>query len=551
MGLAIAGAVSGRRVWSTLLDTQVQTKVSVWRWSLDLIRDFPVFGVGRGGFENAFPPYRHPLPGEFGNTAVHVECFPLQWAADWGVPVTLATLAVLGLSGWRAVRRAKNDPVAAGLFTGLCVLFLQNFADLGLELFSVAIAAVVAFACIDSPPDPAPRPRVLGPAQATVAFAALVCVALGASPPQIDRQKAGRAYAALSHAPKAALLAFQHGLEPLLSRHPGDAFFPLLGGLVAERVGANPLPWLGRALERAPLSGGAHLALSDYLAARHARRQSLLHARFAAVYDRGLRDQALARIGSRVRDKMDLEDALPKGLPGSELLTRTCPLVATALHVDCRRMVQERQSSPEGERALAEALVEALERHERPCEDSKRGCAEEALRLLDGLDARAVKDPELAELKARILALQGRPRDAALLLLERCPGGNDGKSCFDRALDLAVAARDSRTIDEIAARYAPLVCADPAACGAFHEHLGRIDTDLAVDAGALKHFLQAAKASPSAERWLLVAETAARLGIRSTASLAVERASRESGLGDEQRQRLAAMQAKLAGASHE
>jgi hypothetical protein len=550
MGLAVAAILSGRRVFSTLLDTQMQAKVSVWRWSLDLIGDFPVFGVGRGGFENAFPPYRHPLPSDYGNIDVHVESFPLQWAADWGIPVAVGALVLLGLAARRTLRRTKGDPASAGLFTGLAVLFLQNSADLGLELFAVSIAAVVAFAALDEPPEPAPSPAALGlgPAPAMVAVAVVVTLALGAAPPQVERRTASRAYAALGRSSATELRAFKLALEPIIRRHPGDAFLPLLGGLATERLGADPLPWFGRALERAPFSAATHLALSDTLAARNARAQSLLHARLAAFHDRGLRDRALARIASRARDRRDLEDAFPAGLPASELLASTCALLLPSLRVDCQRLVLERRPSPDSERALAATLVVALERRDPPCGDATRRCLDEAFTLLDRLETQQKdKDPALSELRARLMSLDGRKSEAAALLLEHCTGGSDDKACFERALDLATEAGDANAIDAVTARYAPLVCADSAACGALHERVGRIYARLSADATALRHFLAAAKASPSAERWVVTAETATRVGASSTAALALDRASREAGLSGEHRSRIAATKAKLDG----
>jgi hypothetical protein len=548
MGLAIAATFSARRVFGTLLDTQMLAKVSVWRWSLDLIGDFPVFGAGRGAFENAFPPYRQPLPGDAG-IAVHAESFPLQWAADWGIPVSVLALAMLGFLARRGLRRAKSDPVSAGIFTGLAVLFLQNFADLGLELFSVSVAAVVAYAAIDEPANASPSARVLGPAQALVVLAAVLALLLGATPPQVERRKAQRAYAALARASKAELRAFKADLGHRLRRHPGDGFFPLLGGLVAERLQENPMPWLGRAIERTPTSSSAHLALSDALARRGAGRQSLLHARLAATYDFGRRHEALGRIASRLRSKADLQDSFPSGLPGSDLLARLCPLVEPGLRVDCQRLVLERSASRENEHSLAQGLIVALERGDAPCRDSASACADEAGRLLDRLEAsHAERDTGLAELRARLLAHGGRRREAASLLVDRCPAGDDATRCLNQALDLALAARDENAIELVMARYAPLVCADPAACGALHERVGRGYAELPADAAALRRFLDAAKVSPTPERWLAAAEVAVRLGAGSTATLALERASREPELSDEQRSRLAAVQAKLDGA---
>jgi hypothetical protein len=548
-GLALAAVISGRRVFSTLLDTQVRTKIMVWRWTLDLISDFPVFGAGRGGFEAAFQPYRHPLDSDYSSIVVHAESFPLQWAADWGLPVCLVALAGFGFLGRRLWGRAARDPLAAGLVTGLCALFLQNLADLGLELFSVMAAAVVAFVAADEAPATTTTTRPLAPPQGLVVLTAALVLWLGATPPQVERQRARQAYAKLTHASAQELRDFRARLEPALERHPGDPYLPLLGGLATWRLREDPMRWLGRALERSPLDGNTHLALSDVFAARKALPQSLLHARYAALYGRDVRDQALSRAASRVRTRSDLTDTFPNGLPGSELLAPTCALLVSELAAVCWREVLDRGPAPDAERALAGVLLLALETETPPCVSPARAvCSEEARQLLRRLDAHdAGKDWQVAELGARFLAIDGRLAEAAKFLLDRCPGGTEAGRCFDHTLEFALASGDVTTIEAIAARYAPIACGDPAACAALHERVGRACAEHAADTAALHHFLSAAKARPTIDRWLLVAETATRLGSASTARLALERASREPVPSPEHTRRLEQLQSRLAG----
>jgi hypothetical protein len=549
VGFALAAAVSGRRVFGTLLDTQVVTKISIWRWTLDLIADAPWFGVGRGGFESAFQPYRHPLGVNYTQVVVHAECFPLQWAADWGVPVTLAALLALAFIARRTWSRAHGDPIAAGLFTGLIALGVQNLTDLGLELFSVMAAALVSFAGADEVDEtpPSSRRAALAPV-ATVALGLVLVVALGATPPQVERQRAGRAYGALARASRQELRAFRDGLEAAFHRHPGDPYLPLLGGLATWRIGGDPLPWLGRALERSPLDGNVHLALSDVLARRGARQQSLLHARFTALYAQGLREQALSRIAARVQSEADLFDSFPVGLPGSELLAETCEKIMAALRVTCWREALSRQPKAVTERALTAALLSSLEKGEKPCVGGDRkNCVDQALGLLDRLEKHAAGANDAAELRARLLVVLGNKREAALLLLERCPGGIESKTCLEQALDFAIASGEVQVIERVAARYVALVCGEPHACAALHERLGRAYADLATETSALRHFLDAAKRSPTLERWLLTAESASRLGSSSTAELALARASREPELGPAALERIEQVKARLSG----
>ena len=74
-------------------------------------------------------------------TFAHAECFPLQWAAEWGVPVTLLALAAIAHLLWRGRRRAEGW--TAFLATGALVLLAQNLADVAFEVPAVCIALIV------------------------------------------------------------------------------------------------------------------------------------------------------------------------------------------------------------------------------------------------------------------------------------------------------------------------------------------------------------------------------------------------------------------------
>ena len=142
LSLVVALAVGGARLPATLSDLDMQAKVSVWRWSLDMIRDFPVFGVGRGAFETAFEPYRRLLGHEVTMVFPYAENFLLQWVADWGVAVAVVAFAAAVALVWRPLAGAVHEPLASALATGLGAILLQNLVDLGLEIFRSVCACV-------------------------------------------------------------------------------------------------------------------------------------------------------------------------------------------------------------------------------------------------------------------------------------------------------------------------------------------------------------------------------------------------------------------------
>jgi hypothetical protein len=546
--LAFAGA--GTRTWEVVSDASLGVKALVWRWALALVRDFPWFGAGRGAFETAFQPYRHTDAQNVNVVFSHAENFPVQWIADWGVPVGLSALIGLAWLAVPAVRRSRRNPLAAGLVAGLAALLLQNLADLGLELFAVTAAALVAFAAADEAVELGTEPRfLLGlPGAVAVGFWSLVVTLAGANLVQIDRAHIAESYATIGPS-RAAAGPFQAELGALMLRHPGETYFPLIGGAEALRTGRDSLPWFNRALERSPFDANAHLLLSEALALRGARRQSLLHSRLAALYDATLRERALAQVSTRAQNLDDLRDAFPADMPGAELLEQLCDALKPELGVDCWREALARHASVAARFGLAAALVRATSGATTPCAaEGRDGCIGEALTLLDGVQTNAdVSAAKLAGLRAELLSLKGQESQAAKLLAAQCAGRPEALACYSRALDLSLRSRDTLTLGEIVNRYAALVCSEAVACAALHERAGHAYLELAAPGLALGQFKAAAEASPSAERWLLLAESASKAGAVTLARRALEQARREPEPAPRQDERIQAVVASLSG----
>jgi len=543
--LAVAGA--GTRTWNIIGNTELGAKTRVWVWALPLVRDFAWFGSGRGAFETAFLPYRQPVDHNLTLVYAQAENFALQWVADWGVPVGLGALATLVVLGSRPFKRARRDPLAAGLVVGLGALFAQNLVDLGLELFAVGAAAVVAFAGADDAIVEGPKraflPALPG-AVAVVVWAVIVSVT-GARPVQVDRQLAAARYAAIGPA-RAAADGFYADLGRLMRKHPGEAYFPLIGGAEAMRVGRDPLPWLGRALERSPLDGVTHYLLADALALRGARLQSLLHSRLAALYDALARESAYAQIASRVHTLSELDDAFPRDLPGSSLLEEVCDRLEPALVVGCWREAIARRRSETAELGLAAALLRAGQGGVEPCaNDAKRQCEDEALAMLERLQTSGVSAARVAEIRAGLLSAKGEVAHAAKLLATNCPEQKDIQGCYSRAFELALGSGDPITLGEISERFATLVCGNAARCAEVHERTGRVYLELSAAGLALHEFTAAAQASPTADRWLLAAEAASITGAFTAARHSLERATREPDPAPRQAERIAALQSAL------
>ena len=547
VGIALTMLVGGSRLLVPFADRDVQTKTRVWLWSLDFIRDFSWFGAGRGSFETAFLPYRRLLAGNWSTLFAHAENLPLEWAAEWGIPVTLAALGAFAWCLRTALRSARRDPNAAGLFAGVVALTVQNFVDFSLEVFAVAALAAVALVAADFPPAGSGKRslRPVVPLAVATALAALLVVATGAVPPQSDRQKLAHEAAAKRKGPELAALGAD--VKATLLRHPGDAYAPLVGAVVAERSHRDPLKWLGRALERSPFEASAHLMLGRVLARHGARTQALIHLRYAVSYDATLRDEAFADAAHWVRTRADLTAAFPRDVPGSEHLGLFCPKLSGALRVDCSRELVDRSPSDATRQALATDLLEAWESKQPPCAGAAADdCEAELGALVAKLPTNeATMEWQLAVARARFLMLNHKPREAAQLLLRRCPTSAEAAPCWERALSVATLARDLPLLGEIAQRYAASHCTVPAGCAVAHETLANTYAELDAWGSALSQMNLALREDPSVDRWLHNADLALRSGAARSAAVAIERAEHAGTISGPQRARLDALRLKL------
>jgi hypothetical protein len=420
--------------------------------------------------------------------------------------------------------------------------------DLALEIFGVVALSLVALAGLMPPPSTAARPRVPAafPAALGVALCALIVVATSAAPVQAERQRVSKAYSEWVKNGARHPRAFLAELRRAMLRHPAEAYFPLVASIVAARTGDDPLRWIGRALERSPLDGHAHLLLSDVLAKKKAPRQALMHLRLAAAYDGVIRDSALLKAAALAKTHDELLSAFPASAPGGSLLPEVCKKVVGVVRIECWREVSRRDTSDAGaKRELAAALLDSLEAAVVPCAaESAPGCVAEVGRCLTAVEQS--NGWQAKELRARELAVAGDARGAATLLVEHCPGGNEGIGCRSRGLELAARTKDLKLLGTAVERYLAAACGEPVRCASAHERAGAAYEGIGAVGLALKHFSAAANEEPSINRWIANAEAAARVGSAISTRAALDRARRAGELSADQRRRIDGVEATLA-----
>lgn len=537
IGVAIAIALGTAKEASQFGFVDVRRKVSVWLWALPMIREHALFGVGRGAFETAFPPYRQALDYDWSIVITHAESFVVQWIAEWGIPVGLgAVFVIVGyvLREWHA---SRDDRLRFMMMTGLLALFVQNLADLGLEVPALAIAAVLVLAGgerLRAEPSSASESesglKLRGLAVVAAGFALwAAAVVWSRFPVDSERRAMSIAYGELATEGPDRRAQFRRRLHDAVLRHPGESFFPLLGALSAMRArDGEPLPWIARSLALAPTSGPVNLVLAELLHAHGATTQAMLHLRRAAQYDRTLASAVSTRAAHWAPSIDLLMQAIPEGPYRSDMFLDACDRQARIEQkIDCfRRATLDRPEAPELQEQLAELLLFAVQAKQLPCDDTRLdSCVAEAEVALKNATKSGPKSWRAEYLMSKVLLARGDTVGAALLLTRVCPHGAEGDPCWQEALLTAIKSGADEAISTTAHAFAARPCDGSESCA---DKFDRLAGNLqASDPGlANTFFAKAAEADPSAGRWLKVAEHAARSHLYGVARAALERADR-------------------------
>ena len=142
LGVAVALFLSAGTVVDQLGDTSLTelnkpiSKYEAWRSSLELVKESPWLGIGRGAVESSLTRV-HPASGHY--TFSHLENEYLSAVVEWGIP---GALLLLGLFVWSirtAVRRWRDGPLAAAALGALAMIMFQSSVDFGVELLGLAV----------------------------------------------------------------------------------------------------------------------------------------------------------------------------------------------------------------------------------------------------------------------------------------------------------------------------------------------------------------------------------------------------------------------------
>lgn len=536
IGVVIAFSLGSAHDADQLASLDMHRKTSVWLWSWPMIRDHAAFGVGRGAFESAFPPYRGSLDYDWTSIVTHAENFVVQWLAEWGLPVGVG--AVLLITGYvaREWYFSRGDRLRFTVMTGLVALFVQNLADLGLEIPALAIAAVLALAAGERSVTRASNDssKGFGKRALLVAVPALglwlaTCLwsRLGV---EIDRSRLGEAYHDLAVHDPQQRANFRARLREAVLRHPGESYFPLLGSLVAMRSRqGNALPWIARSLSLSPTNGPVHLVLAQLLRQHGATKQAMLHLRLAAQYDRTLAGAVSTHAALWAPLAEELIQAIPDGPYGDGMLLDACAReLKVDVKIECFQRAAERSPrSPEAQQRLAESMLQAIRDHQPPCNGQlvERCTAqvEVAVRRAGALDPKSWRP---SYLMSKVLLARGDAAGAARVLIQVCPPSAEGDECWRDAIRISMESGSNETISAVVAGFAARPCEGAEACANGATQLAEYLHSGGQAAMANSFYTKAATTDPSAARWLKVAVHAMQSQLYGVARTALERADR-------------------------
>ena len=526
------GAGATQATWEELFQDNF-SKLQLGRWIAPMLRDYPVFGVGRGAFETAFAAYAPPS----GNSVYsHPENFVFQWLAEWGL-VGGGIALVLFARAFRPARLdAMGSPAGIGALVGVVLILLQNLADLGLELAGVALAVVWLLASFSRPQEVkaaaasavSARVRVLVIAGTSIPLW-LLAVSTGSADPSLQRREIHARFAALNPKDPKQIEAFRAALRNRMSRLPAEPYFARMGAALALKTGdGEPMRWLQRALERGPNDARTHLIAAQVLARRGARMQALFELRRTAELDAKLTSEVGTFAAAWAKQAEDIERAAPADARGGLVLVAAARQLksAVAREKTLRAALRKDPGSVLALRELGRQLARNIELGS--CDPSGE-CAAEALERARALGALEPDSAEPVSLEAHILRMLGRPSDAAVLLERRCMTLNDTEyvRCLMTRLD--VARRQPNVtpgeLSELAAKAAREACRHLSSCAATLLSIGDTLRDAGILPEALTTYEQAVQQEMTVGSLLRVADAALALGRFSQAEASLARAA--------------------------
>ncbi|CAN5798888.1 hypothetical protein BH11MYX4_BH11MYX4_35670 [soil metagenome] len=454
-------------------------KYAVAKASFRLVASSPWFGVGRGGFESIFSSVRE---GTTYYTWTHPENGMMQWFVEWGVPLSIASVAILG---WalrpQLVLRAVRP--AVGAWVAVVAAVLHDLVDFHFEvpgvvaLGAVCVAIVVSGRVSSREATPTDRwPAMRYAASALVAGTGLAVAFVW--PAMFHTLAEDRRHLSELAVDKAASREqFTAAIRAAILRYPSEPFFPLMGAVRAQvNEEGSVVPWVGRALERDPHFGRAHFVLARSLGSSHAA-QARLEYRLAYENDVQLRDQIVKEGLRLVEDADTALEMVPEGPAGVDVLRALVVALAdrrpsTAVLLD--REIERRSPEDIGPlRRRVEAAVSDAADEASWC--ARKECVRDGLSMAATVSEREPARCESHVLVARLKVLNGDVTSALDGLERSLDTVTDRPGCQRQLITLALGNGQTRRGDMALERLIRGGCGASADCSDLYAWAGGVE----------------------------------------------------------------------------
>jgi tetratricopeptide (TPR) repeat protein len=305
-------------------------KVRLLAPALQVIKDFPIVGIGPGAFPTVFTAYQSESSAV---TFTHLENEWVQPLIDFGVPAGVLLVGTFALIWARAARRRGLAPSEIGLLAGTAALAAQSGFDFSLDVLGVAIPFAIAMGLLEPAERPVRLPRWLLP----TAVAALLLVA-GAFVVAIQRHELDADRDRIEGA--AGSRTTEGVARDVLWWHPADWFPHAVAGVrsAAEQGCRQGMPWLLRAMALDPAAPSPHLAAARCLVGRDDRAAKREY-RLAILFGGPALEEAMVRYPALV-DLLEVAPMTPDGLLELGLALRRAHRPSDAAEV-YRRVLEE------------------------------------------------------------------------------------------------------------------------------------------------------------------------------------------------------------------
>jgi tetratricopeptide (TPR) repeat protein len=457
---------------SELNDTDA-SKLALFAEAMRMWPAYPLFGVGRGAFESAFPAFR-TFSGFV--TVAYPENVVAQWILEWGAPLGALGLVALayGLRPNAVLARSTN---AAGAWAAIATVAVQNLVDLGSEVAGLALATVACGALVvGGSAGRAPRwtverwaraPRMVAAICAGCTVAAVAFAATGIGHELDDDRRTLERAAEDSNVGSAQIRALARAA---MLRHPAEPYLPFAVAVRAVQAGdGDALDWIGATFERAKVYSPAHLLLARYIA-RRAPSQARLEYRLALEQAPETQRPAVMEAIRWIGGYDDALEVVPEGKRGVSTLELLANWVQLRLPATSAELDQEAlrrdPNAPGPALRAATGLVADAETDGAPwCEGAARvECVRNALAASNRAIALAPNTCAPYALHARAQLAAGNQVVAVSELLEASDRVTDRVECLRELAVLAIRAHDDTRANEAVGRIVNAGCSQDSEC---------------------------------------------------------------------------------------